>query len=90
MNSYLHIKPFLGQEKTIELLGGWSPFSFKDKVKKIKNWLKIQSLLSVDQNKELETTSALEEGPVASTSSKLAPEAFKEKPKRISEEEERS
>ncbi|MBW0584161.1 hypothetical protein O181_123876 [Austropuccinia psidii MF-1] len=31
MNSYLHIKSLLGQEKTIELLGGWSPLSFKDK-----------------------------------------------------------
>ncbi|MBW0590199.1 hypothetical protein O181_129914 [Austropuccinia psidii MF-1] len=25
MNSYLDIKSFLGHEKTIELLGGWSP-----------------------------------------------------------------
>ncbi|MBW0548562.1 hypothetical protein O181_088277 [Austropuccinia psidii MF-1] len=81
MNSYLHIKSFLGQEKTIELLGGWSPLSFKDNVKKIKNWLKNQSLLSVDQGKELEMTSDLEEGPVAFTSSKPATEASKEKPK---------
>ncbi|MBW0548427.1 hypothetical protein O181_088142 [Austropuccinia psidii MF-1] len=36
MSSYLHIKSFLGQEKTIELLGGWSPLSCKDKVKKEK------------------------------------------------------
>ncbi|MBW0570814.1 hypothetical protein O181_110529 [Austropuccinia psidii MF-1] len=77
MNSYLHIKCFLGQEKTIELLGGWSPLSFEGKDKKIKNWLKNQSLLSVDQKKELEMTPALEEGPVASTSSKTAPEASK-------------
>ncbi|MBW0510382.1 hypothetical protein O181_050097 [Austropuccinia psidii MF-1] len=56
MNSYLHIKSFLGQEKTIELLGGWSPLSLKDKVKKMKNWLKKQSLLSIDQKKELEMT----------------------------------
>ncbi|MBW0510446.1 hypothetical protein O181_050161 [Austropuccinia psidii MF-1] len=70
MNSYLHIKSLLGQEKTIELLGGWSPFSFKEKVKKINNWFKKQILLSVDQKKELEMTPALEkEGPVASTSS---------------------
>ncbi|MBW0581880.1 hypothetical protein O181_121595 [Austropuccinia psidii MF-1] len=82
MNSYLHIKSFLGQEKTIGLLGGCSPFSCKDKVQKIKNWLKSQGILSVDQKKELETTPALEEGPVASTSSKPAPEASKEKPKR--------
>ncbi|MBW0535642.1 hypothetical protein O181_075357 [Austropuccinia psidii MF-1] len=82
MNSYLHIKSFLGQEKTIELLKGWSPLSCKDKVKKIKSLLKNQSLLSVDQKKELELTPALEEGPVASTSSKPAPETFREKPKR--------
>ncbi|MBW0582978.1 hypothetical protein O181_122693 [Austropuccinia psidii MF-1] len=81
MNSYLHIKNFLGQEKTIELLGGWSPLYFKDKVKEIKNWLKNQSLLSVDQKKELKMTPALGEGPVASTSSRPAPEASKEKPK---------
>ncbi|MBW0558456.1 hypothetical protein O181_098171 [Austropuccinia psidii MF-1] len=81
MNSYLHIKSSLGQEKTIELLGGWSTFSCKDKVKKINNWLKNQSLLSIDQ-KELEGTPALEtEGPVVSTSSKPAPEVSKEKPK---------
>ncbi|MBW0580462.1 hypothetical protein O181_120177 [Austropuccinia psidii MF-1] len=79
MKSYLHIKRFLGQEKTIELLGGWSPLSFKDKVKKINNWLKSQILLSIDQKKELEMTQALEEGPVASTSSKPAPEASTEK-----------
>ncbi|MBW0581134.1 hypothetical protein O181_120849 [Austropuccinia psidii MF-1] len=81
MNSYLHIKSFLGQEKTIELLGGWSLLSCKDKVKKIKNWLKNQSILSVEQKKELEMTPALEEGPVASTSSKPAPETSKEKSK---------
>ncbi|MBW0502700.1 hypothetical protein O181_042415 [Austropuccinia psidii MF-1] len=81
MNSYLHIKSFLGQEKTIELLGGWIPFCCKEKVKKINNWLKSQSLLSVDQKKELEITPALEEGPVASTSSKPASEESKENPK---------
>ncbi|MBW0567160.1 hypothetical protein O181_106875, partial [Austropuccinia psidii MF-1] len=69
-------------EKTIELLGGWSPFSCKDKVKKINNWLRSQSLLSIDQKKELEMTPALEtEAPVASTSSKPAPEVLKDKPK---------
>ncbi|MBW0569197.1 hypothetical protein O181_108912 [Austropuccinia psidii MF-1] len=82
MNSYLHIKSFLGQEKTIDLLGVWSPLSCKDKVKKIKNLFKNQSLLSIDQKKELEMTPALEkEGPVASTSSKHSPEVSKEKPK---------
>ncbi|MBW0582354.1 hypothetical protein O181_122069, partial [Austropuccinia psidii MF-1] len=80
--SYLHIKSFLGQEKTIELLGGWSPLSFKDKVKKIRNWLKNHSLLPIDQKKELEMTPAVEtEGPVVSTSFKPAPEVSKDKPK---------
>ncbi|MBW0565462.1 hypothetical protein O181_105177 [Austropuccinia psidii MF-1] len=80
MNSYLHIKSFLGQQKTIEVLGGWSPLSCKEKVKKIKSWLKNQILLSIDQKKELEMTPALEkEGPVASTSSKPAPEVSKDK-----------
>ncbi|MBW0528840.1 hypothetical protein O181_068555 [Austropuccinia psidii MF-1] len=50
-------------------LGGWHPFSCKDKIKKINDWLKNQSLLSIDQKKELEMTPALEEGAVASTSS---------------------
>ncbi|MBW0560913.1 hypothetical protein O181_100628 [Austropuccinia psidii MF-1] len=87
MNSYLHIKSFLGQEKTIELLGGWSPLSCKDKVKKINNWLKNQSLLSIDQKKELEMTPALEtEAPVVSTSSR----SVKGQGQRTSEEEERS
>ncbi|MBW0519186.1 hypothetical protein O181_058901 [Austropuccinia psidii MF-1] len=81
MNSYLHIKSFLGQEKHIELLGGWSPLSCKEKSKKIKNWLKNQRILSIDQ-KELEMTPALEtEGLVASNSSKPAPEMSKDKPK---------
>ncbi|MBW0572726.1 hypothetical protein O181_112441 [Austropuccinia psidii MF-1] len=80
MNSYLHIKSFLGQDKTIEPLGGWSPLSCKHKVKKIKNWLKNQRILSVDQ-KELEMTPALEEGPVTSISFKPAQEASKEMPK---------
>ncbi|MBW0563385.1 hypothetical protein O181_103100 [Austropuccinia psidii MF-1] len=83
MNSYLHIKRFLGKEKAIELLGGLSTLSFKDTVKNIRNWLKNQSLLSIDQKKELEMTPSLEtEGPVASTSSKPAPEVSKAKPKR--------
>ncbi|MBW0577942.1 hypothetical protein O181_117657 [Austropuccinia psidii MF-1] len=81
MNSYLHIKSFLSLEKTIGLLGGWSPLSCKDKVKKIKNWLKNQRLLSIGQKKELEMTPSLEEGPVVSTSSKSAPETSKAKPK---------
>ncbi|MBW0581312.1 hypothetical protein O181_121027 [Austropuccinia psidii MF-1] len=84
MSSYLHIKTLLGQEKTIELLGVWSPLSCKEKVKNIKNWLKNQILLSIDQKKELEITPALEkEGPVASTRSKPAPEIYKDKPKEL-------
>ncbi|MBW0493691.1 hypothetical protein O181_033406 [Austropuccinia psidii MF-1] len=71
MNSCLHIKSFLGKEKTIELFGGWIPLSCKEKVRKIKNWLKNQSILSIYQKKELEMTPASEkEGPVASTSSR--------------------
>ncbi|MBW0556414.1 hypothetical protein O181_096129 [Austropuccinia psidii MF-1] len=82
MNCYLHIKSFLGQEKNIELLGGWSPLSCKDKVKKINNWLKNQSISSIDQKKELEMTPAFEkEGQVESTTSKPAPEVSKDKPK---------
>ncbi|MBW0586556.1 hypothetical protein O181_126271 [Austropuccinia psidii MF-1] len=82
MNSYLYIKSFLGKEKTIEILGGWSPLYCKDKVQKINNWLKNQSLLSIDQKKELEMTPALEiDAPVASTSSKPDPEVSKDKPK---------
>ncbi|MBW0481006.1 hypothetical protein O181_020721 [Austropuccinia psidii MF-1] len=82
MNSYLHLKSFLGQEKTIELLGGWSPLSFKDKFKKITNWLKNQSLLFIDQKRELKMTPALEkESPVASTRYKTSPEVSRGKPK---------
>ncbi|MBW0524625.1 hypothetical protein O181_064340 [Austropuccinia psidii MF-1] len=85
MNPYLHIKSFLVQEKTIKLLGGWSPLSFKEKVKKLKNWLKNHSLLSIDQKRELEITPALEtEDPVASTSSR----SVQRKSQRTSEEEE--
>ncbi|MBW0593992.1 hypothetical protein O181_133707 [Austropuccinia psidii MF-1] len=87
MNSYLHIKSFLGQEKTIDLLGGLSPLSCKDKVKKIKNWLKNQSILSLDRRKELEMTPALEtEAPMASTSSR----SVQGQAQRTSEEAERS
>ncbi|MBW0582677.1 hypothetical protein O181_122392 [Austropuccinia psidii MF-1] len=87
MNFYLHMKSFLGQEKTIEALEGWSSLSCKDKVKKIKNWLKTKSLLSIDQKRELEMTEALEkEGPVASTSSR----SVQRQAQRASEEGERS
>ncbi|MBW0586798.1 hypothetical protein O181_126513 [Austropuccinia psidii MF-1] len=87
MNSYLHIKIFLGQEKTIELLGGWSSLSCKDEVTKTKNWLKNQGLSSIDQKKELEMTPVLEtEAPVASTSSR----SVSRQAQRTSEEAERS
>ncbi|MBW0499714.1 hypothetical protein O181_039429 [Austropuccinia psidii MF-1] len=83
MNSYLHIKSFLGQEKTIELLRVWSPLSYKEKVKNVQNWLKNQSLLSIEQKKELELTPYLEkDGPVASKSFKPAPEQPNDNPKR--------
>ncbi|MBW0517563.1 hypothetical protein O181_057278 [Austropuccinia psidii MF-1] len=83
MSSYLQIKSFLGQEKTIERFGGWSLLSFKDKFKKINNWLKNQITLSIDQKKELEMTPALQiEVPVASNSSKPAPAVLKDKLKR--------
>ncbi|MBW0497741.1 hypothetical protein O181_037456 [Austropuccinia psidii MF-1] len=66
----------------MERLRGWSPLSCKDKVKKIKNWLKNQHILSIDQKKELQMNPALDtEGPVVSTSSKPPPEVFKDKPK---------
>ncbi|MBW0572664.1 hypothetical protein O181_112379 [Austropuccinia psidii MF-1] len=84
---YLHIKSYLGQEKTIELLVEWSPLSCKGKVKKIKNWLKNQSLFSIDQREKLEMNPALEkEGPVVSTSSK----SIQRKAQRTSEQAERS
>ncbi|MBW0554455.1 hypothetical protein O181_094170 [Austropuccinia psidii MF-1] len=87
MNSYLHIKSFLGQEKTIELLRGWTPLSCKDSVKNIKNCLKNQSLVSIDQKKELGMTTAWEkEGPVASTSSR----SVQGQAQRTSEEADRS
>ncbi|MBW0501316.1 hypothetical protein O181_041031 [Austropuccinia psidii MF-1] len=87
MNSYLHIKSFLGKEKIIELLEGFNPFSCKDKVKKIKSWLKNKSLLSIDQKKEWEMTPALEkEGPVVSTSSR----SVRGQAQKASEEKERS
>ncbi|MBW0490128.1 hypothetical protein O181_029843 [Austropuccinia psidii MF-1] len=80
------MQSFLGQEKTVELLGGWIPLSCKNNFKKIKNWLKTQSILSVDEKKELEMTSALEEGQVVSTRSRN----IQRKAQRTSEEEERS
>ncbi|MBW0500932.1 hypothetical protein O181_040647 [Austropuccinia psidii MF-1] len=63
------------------------PIVLQRQGKKIKNWLKNQSLLSIDQKKELEMTPALEEkGPVASTSSR----SVQRQAQRASEEDERS
>ncbi|MBW0522622.1 hypothetical protein O181_062337 [Austropuccinia psidii MF-1] len=53
------------------------------KGKNVQNWLKNQSLLSIEQKKELELTPYLEKDrPVASTSFKTAPEQPNDKPKR--------
>ncbi|MBW0473039.1 hypothetical protein O181_012754 [Austropuccinia psidii MF-1] len=58
------------------------PIVLRRKVKKIKSLLNNQNILSIDQKKELEMTPDLEtEGPVASRSSKPAPEVWKDKPK---------
>ncbi|MBW0557342.1 hypothetical protein O181_097057 [Austropuccinia psidii MF-1] len=58
------------------------PIVLQRQGRNIKNWFKNQSLLSIDQKKELEMTPALKtEGPVVSTSSKPAPEVSKDKPK---------
>ncbi|MBW0485314.1 hypothetical protein O181_025029 [Austropuccinia psidii MF-1] len=82
METKLHIKSSLSQEKIIEPLGGWSPFSSKEKLKKMKNWLNNQSILSVYTKKELEMTPSLQKrGPVASTSSTPTPELPKDNPK---------
>ncbi|MBW0494185.1 hypothetical protein O181_033900 [Austropuccinia psidii MF-1] len=80
INSYLHIKRLLCQKRTIELSEGVGPFSCKDKVKKINNWLKNQILLSLDKKKDLKMIPALEqEDPVVSYSSKPAPEVSRDR-----------
>ncbi|MBW0463412.1 hypothetical protein O181_003127 [Austropuccinia psidii MF-1] len=82
MNSCLHIKSFMGQEKTIELLEGWSPLSCKYKFKKMKNWLKNKSLLSLEKKREFGISQALEkEVPLASNRSKPATKIPKDRPK---------
>ncbi|MBW0514933.1 hypothetical protein O181_054648 [Austropuccinia psidii MF-1] len=80
MKSYLHIKSFLGQERTIEHLGEWNPFSCKNKVKKIKNWLKNQSLFRPEDGL-VNYPSFGERRPVSSNNSKKATEMSKKKPK---------
>ncbi|MBW0519930.1 hypothetical protein O181_059645 [Austropuccinia psidii MF-1] len=55
-------------------LGRMESIFFQRQGQKMENWLNNQSLLSIDKNKRLEMTPALEkEGPVASNSSKPAP-----------------
>ncbi|MBW0494321.1 hypothetical protein O181_034036 [Austropuccinia psidii MF-1] len=81
MSSYLHIKIFLGQEKTIEPLGIWSLLSCKDKVKKIKSWLKNKSLLTVDQLKGLEMIPALEKERQGVSTSSRTPQGPQRKQK---------
>ncbi|MBW0585436.1 hypothetical protein O181_125151 [Austropuccinia psidii MF-1] len=79
--------PPIPQGEDHKTLRRLEPLSYKDKVKKIKNLLKKQSLLSIDQKKELEMTPALEtDAPVASTSSR----SVQGQAQRTSEEEERS
>ncbi|MBW0514268.1 hypothetical protein O181_053983 [Austropuccinia psidii MF-1] len=59
-----------GSEEDHITLRRVDPIVLQRQAQKIKNWLKNQSLLCVDQKKELEMTTALEEGSVASTSSR--------------------
>ncbi|MBW0503315.1 hypothetical protein O181_043030 [Austropuccinia psidii MF-1] len=55
---------------------------FQRESQNLKNWLKKQSLLSIEQKMELEMTRDLEkEGKVVSKCSKQAPEQSKDKPK---------
>ncbi|MBW0580372.1 hypothetical protein O181_120087 [Austropuccinia psidii MF-1] len=83
MNSYLQVKKFMGPEKTQELLKGWTPISFKEKVQQIKPWLKNQSMLSEDQKKKLSQgkENSPVEAPQASTSKNL-PQQVPNNPKK--------
>ncbi|MBW0537168.1 hypothetical protein O181_076883 [Austropuccinia psidii MF-1] len=80
MTSYLQVKKLMGPEKTVELLKGWKPMSFKGKVQKIKAWLKDQSMLSEDQKKRLaqENENSQVEAPQASTSKRYASTSAKQ------------
>ncbi|MBW0556606.1 hypothetical protein O181_096321 [Austropuccinia psidii MF-1] len=72
-------KPELIQGEHQRTLRRVEPILLQRQVRKRKNWLKNQSLLSIDQKKELEMTPALEkEGPMVSTSSKPASEVPKD------------
>ncbi|MBW0585634.1 hypothetical protein O181_125349, partial [Austropuccinia psidii MF-1] len=74
MNSYLQVKKFMGPEKTVELLKGWTTMSCKGQVHEIKSWLKTRSMLSEDQKKKLAPgkENSPVEAPQASTSAKQA------------------
>ncbi|MBW0471348.1 hypothetical protein O181_011063 [Austropuccinia psidii MF-1] len=80
-------KELFGSGEDHRTLKRMSPFSCKEEVKKINNWLKKQSLLSIEKKKELEMTPALEkEGPVMPTSGR----SVQGQAQRTSEETERS
>ncbi|MBW0563047.1 hypothetical protein O181_102762 [Austropuccinia psidii MF-1] len=82
MNSYLHMKKFMGPEKTEELLKGLTPMSCKGQVQQIKAWLKNHSMLSEDQKKKLAQgkENSPVEAPQASTS-KNSPQQVPDMPK---------
>ncbi|MBW0545518.1 hypothetical protein O181_085233 [Austropuccinia psidii MF-1] len=73
MNSYLHKKSFMGQEKTIELLRGWSPLSCKDK----KNELEMTPALEEGPVGSSSSKSA----PEASKEKPKGPQKKKKRPK---------
>ncbi|MBW0466879.1 hypothetical protein O181_006594 [Austropuccinia psidii MF-1] len=71
-----------GSEEDHRALSRMESLLLKRQDQKINNLLKNQSLLSIDQRKELEMTPALErERPIASKSSKPALQKSKDKPK---------
>ncbi|MBW0511074.1 hypothetical protein O181_050789 [Austropuccinia psidii MF-1] len=75
-------KEHSGSGEDCRTLRRMEPIFWQRQGQKAKEMVKNQSLLSIDKKKELGMTPALEkEGPVASTSSKTAPEVSKDKPK---------
>ncbi|MBW0590190.1 hypothetical protein O181_129905 [Austropuccinia psidii MF-1] len=72
----------MGQEKTEQLLKGWTPMSCNGKVQQIKAWLKIQRMLSENQKKLAQRKDNTPvEAPQASTS-KNWPQPVPKKPKK--------
>ncbi|MBW0475781.1 hypothetical protein O181_015496 [Austropuccinia psidii MF-1] len=73
MNPYFKVRKFLGPKKAEDFLKVWTPFSCKGKFKKLKSWLKSQSILSEDQKKEFsqKKDKIPVESPQASTSKNL-------------------